>query len=101
MLEQVKIQAHVPIHLSRKYTADFLLSSGEQQVHIEVLGMLLSHENPKNAEKEAYLRRQEAKLGHYALHGLEPIIIHGDALADPGRLRDILKLIYQRLQTPV
>jgi hypothetical protein len=93
----VEIRAHAKIHPDRKYTADFILISDARLVHVEVVGMLSSDWTAINEQQAGYLIRLAAKLEHYAAHGYQPVVIHGDELIDPERLDVIAEMIMSRL----
>jgi len=85
----MKVEAHPILHPTRKWRADFGVTSSVQTEmrHIEVAGLCASDGHPRNEREAAYQRHLDAKLGVYTQVGLhKPIVVHIDTVVDPFKL---------------
>ena len=80
------LTVHPIIAPSRKWVADFSLSTGQAgcATRVEVAGLLASDWQPRTAREARYRIDLEAKLAAYEKAGLpRPMIIHVDEICDP------------------
>lgn len=85
---RMALDLHQPIVArDARHRADLTLRCGAARRYIEVIGCCGSDRITRNDDERRWLARLDRRLTVYDRHGISPVLVHLDLLAQPRRLR--------------